>query len=318
MRASQRRRSIGMLAALCVLSSLFFACGKKGDPTLTSFEIPIPPSSLTAIHREGVITIRWDYPRTRESSIAEFIVMRSSGVEFEKISHVSANMRTFVDSTVKIGDTYRYKVISQNFRGVYSGDSNTVEAAPVQPPVPPTKIAYVIKDATAIISWEPLGADIRYNIFKADEKGAYGLTPLNPAPLADPVFRDAFSVNKTARYTVRSLRGGTIRDEGPASSELIVDPADLVPSQPQDLRAYPAQDGVYLSWAEFTEPWVTGFRIYKRVESGHYVLTGQTQIPSFLDKGPSDLRRDYRVTAVGPGKEGPAAEIQNVMFIPQQ
>jgi len=37
-----------------------------------------------------------------------------------------------------------------------------------------------------------------------------------------------------------------------------------------------------------------------------------------VDKDPADARRDYRITAVGPSKEGPAAEITNVLYIPQR
>jgi hypothetical protein len=173
-------------------------------------------------------------------------------------------------------------------------------------------------DHAVVLSWDPVNGDTRYNVYKADEKGAYGLTPLNPAPLAEPRVRDIFSINQTVRYTVRSLTGSGIRDEGPASEELMVNPADLVPPKPENLQAFPASDSVYLSWSESSELWVTAFRVYKRTGNAEYVLIGQTQIPTFVDRGPSVIKRDYRVTAVGPAQEGPAAEILNVIHIPQR
>jgi len=37
-----------------------------------------------------------------------------------------------------------------------------------------------------------------------------------------------------------------------------------------------------------------------------------------VDKDAAAVRRDYRITAVGPAKEGPAAEVTNVVYIPQR
>ncbi len=318
MSSRPKKGSLVLVTVLCILSLMLSACGKKGDPTLVSYEKPDAPSSVMAINREGSIIIGWNFPRSAESSVAEFIVMKSTGAAFQKIIHVAAHTRTFVDTDISIGNTYRYKVISQNFRGIYSDDSNTIDVTPVQLPPPPGKLAYAVKDEHTIITWEAAGAGIQYNIYKADEKGSYGLTPLNSAPLTETVFKDVFSVNRIARYTVRSLTGNILRGEGAASSELVMDPADLVPPQPKDVQAYPASDGIYLSWAEYSESWVTGFRVYRRSGTDEYVLIGQTQIPTFIDKGASEQARDYRVAAVGPAKEGPAAEITNVMFIPQR
>ena len=314
----RKKRSLSLLVATWIVVALFAACGKKGDPTLTSYESPDAPSSLTAVHREDSIILRWVYPRSGEGLIEEFIVLRSAGTGFEKLSHVEKEKRIFIDKDIKVGGMYRYKVISQNFRGVYSDESNTVSATPAQPPIPPGKLSYTVKDNTVIITWEPLSSGLRYNIFKADEKGAYGLTPLNPAPLAEPLFRDVFSVNKIARYTVRSLTGSEVRDEGQASEELVLNPAVLVPPRPENLQAFPSPDSVYLTWSEFSESWVTGYRVYRKTGNTDYVLIGQTQIPTFVDREPSVIGRDYKIAAVGPEKEGPAAEIRNVVYIPQR
>ena len=312
-------RYLLILSLLCLPTVFLAACGKKGPPTLTSFEKPDAPSSVTAVHRGEVMTLRWNYPRKQEGLIAEFIVLRSTGADFEKRSHLEKDKRMFVDRDIKTGITYRYKIITQNSRGIYSDDSPVVEATPAPAPLPPASISYAVKGNSVVLSWTPRSSGDKFNVYKAREKGAYGLMPLNRTPLSEPVFTDAFSVNSIVYYTVRSLMGSDIRDEGDASEELAVDPADLVPARPENVQAYPASDRIFLAWSEPAEPWVMGFRVYKRTGSGEeYMLIGETQIPTFVDNDRSAARKDYRITAVGPAREGPAAEITNIVYTPQR
>ncbi len=143
--------------------------------------------------------------------------------------------------------------------------------------------------------------------------------PLNRAPLADTYFKDAFSINKSVYYSIRSLAGGEFRDEGPASEEIRIDPSAFVPQAPKGLQAAVTEENVYLIWREPPETWITGYRIYREIgEEDGYVLIGESQTPSFLDKDSPLTKRNYRVTAIGPSKEGPPAEITGVVFIKQR
>jgi len=318
MNIPSRSHCLLVITVLFLTIVLLVSCGKKGPPTLTSFEKPDAPSSVIAVHREGAMTLRWNYPRKQEGFIAEFIVLRSTGADFEKLSHREKDKRMFVDHDIKTGITYRYKIITQNARGVYSDDSPTIEATPARPPLPPTSLSYVVRGDMVVLSWTPLNAADKFNVYKSGDKGAYGLTPLNQTPLSEPHFTDTFSVNTVVYYTIRSLTGSAIRDEGEASEELCVDPADLVPPRPENVQVYPASDRIFLSWSEPVEPWVTRFRVYKRTDKNDFILVGETQIPTFVDNDRSVSRRDYRITAVGPSKEGPPAEITNVVYTPQR
>ena len=98
-----------LFAAYCLL----FSCGKKGEPTLRSYEKPHPPSGLRAIHRESEIILLWDFPEDKEQSIKGFYLMKSTlpqppflkggGGDYERIAFLGSNIRSYIDSNFKIG-----------------------------------------------------------------------------------------------------------------------------------------------------------------------------------------------------------------------
>ena len=289
------------------------ACGKKSAPTLKEYEKPAQPTLLKAIHREDKIILQWDYPSEKEKAVAEFIILKSSGAEFKKLVHIEKGKRSYEDTAFETGGNYRYKIIAQSFKGVYSNDSNIIWISPLHPPSPPLSLSFAIRDNSLLISWEPAGKGLLYNIYKSLEKSKYGLSPLNSTPISESSFTDSFNINKTVYYTVRSLHATEIRDEGAPSKELDVDPSLLVPSAMKNVRYHAFADKVFLYWDSPEESWVSRFRIYRRTEGQDYLLIGETQIPVFVDNEPPLTKRDYRLHAVGPDKEGPGIEIREVI-----
>ncbi len=314
----RKRRHLFLLLIAVVLTATVFGCGKKGDPTLKSYERPETPSNLGIVHREDAMFLKWSFSSSKENLITQFIVLRSAGSGFEKLSSLEKDKRGYIDKDFKLGSTYEYKVISQNLRGVFSNDSAIAPASPVQVPLPPTKLSYTLSGNAVTLVWERTNTGTLFNVYRSTEKGNYGMKPINPEPLSEPTVKDTFSVNSVFHYTVRSLTGSSIRDEGPASEELTVDATDLVPAMPRNLQAFPASDKVFLSWTEFDELWVTGFNVYRKKDNNDFVLLGKTQTPTFIDPEAPASKRDYRVAAVGLDKEGPAAEIKNIIYIPQR
>ena len=303
---------------LLTLTFLFVpACGKKGAPTLASYEKPAAPSLLSVSQREEGMVLSWSYPTDRERAISDFIVLRSSASGFEKIALLESKFRTFADTDVRKGMSYTYKVVARNQRGVLSSDSNLVSEIVVTPPGPPENISWNVSGGSLLLSWGVTGKGIMYNVYKSLEKGVYSLTPVNKSPLSENFFRDEFSPVRTVYYTLRSLTKNEVVAEGPPSREIVVNPQDLVPLAPQEVRYFAAPDRIYLYWKEPDASWITGFRIYRKFEAGEFALIAETQIPSFLDKDAPSKKRDYRIAAVGPAKEGPAAEINGVLFVPQ-
>lgn len=312
------------------------SCGKKGDPTLKSYEKPDPPSNLKAIHRESEIILFWNFPKNKEQAINGFYLMklipthppippllrgdteRSKGGrgDFERI-FLERDKRSYIDKDFEIGHHYKYKIISQNLRGITSIDSNIIEIEPKDPPAPPGKLFFKVEYDSLTITWEDIGNGVLYNIYKSDKKGLYPLTPLNSEPIKGTSFKGRFDITKPAYYTIRSLRGEDIRDEGHESEELEINSSEFVPSPPEGLQAVIKEDGAYLIWKEAPETWVIGYKVYREIDKKEgFIFIGETSIPVYFDKEKPLTKRHYRVTALGPSKEGPASEIRDVVFVP--
>lgn len=302
-----------LLTACCILTS----CGKKGDPTLKSYEKPDPPSALRAIHRESEIILLWEFPKDKEPAIKEFYLMKSTGGDFEKIAILENNKRSYIDNDFKTGSTYKYKIVSRNLKGVTSNNSNIIQIVPEASPPPPGNILFKIEHDSLILNWKSAGDRIMYNIYKSKEKGIYQLKPVNKEPVKETSFRDNFDIKGPAYYTIRSLVGSDIRDEGAASEESEINPFEFIPSSPSGLQAVVKEENVYLRWKEAPETWVVGYKIYREINKKEgFIFIGETQTPAFLDKDKPSTKRNYRVTALGPSKEGPPAEIKDIVFIP--
>lgn len=306
------------LALLFIFLLIPVSCGKKGELTLKSYEKPEPPTLLNAIHREDKIILQWSYTKKNEIAIENFIILKSSDSVFERIAHVEKNKRSYTDLDFEHGRKYSFKVISVNYKGVYSDDSNIINLIPMDPPLPPKSVSFKTENESLLLTWENQAAGALCNIYKSLDKGIYGLSPVNKIPLSENFFRDDYNVNKPVYYTLRCQNKTGIRDEGHSSEEVAVDPSEFIPSSPKDLKYFTASDRVYLLWKESDEIWVTGYRIYRKIGKDNYTLIGNTQIPTFVDNESPLTKRDYRISAVGPSKESPAAEVKGIVYIPEK
>jgi fibronectin type 3 domain-containing protein len=311
-----------LLSALCLLVS----CGKKGDPTLKSYEKPPPPSALKAIHRESEIILLWDFPKDNESAIKGFHLMKmipsahplEKGIsgDFKKFAFLENDKRSYRDADFKAGSEYKYKIVSLSLKDVISNDSNIIEIKPGTSPLPPQNISFKVFNDSLTLSWESSGEGIFYNIYKSDKQGLYSLFPVNKEPVQGTSFKDTFDFQKPVYYTVRSLTTSNIRDEGPASEEIKADPFDFVPSAPNGLQAIATKEAIYLLWKEPPETWVVAYRVYCEMKKNEgFILIGESITPSFIDKNNPFMKRNYRVTAMGPAREGPPAEISNIVYV---
>lgn len=324
-----------LFAVYCLLPS----CGRKGDPTLKSYEKPEPPSGLQAIHRESEIILSWEFPKDKEPTIKGFYLMKiipshppipplprgderglKGGTgDFEKLAFLEPDKRSYIDTNFEIDSEYAYKIISQNLKGVISNDSNIIHIVPKAVPTPTGNILFKIGYDSLILNWESAGDGILYNIYKSNEKASYQLMPVNKEPIKGTSFKDNIDIKRPVYYTIRSLLGSDIRDEGSASEEIKIDPSEFIPSSPSALQAVVTEENIYLIWREVHDMWVVGYRVYREInEEEGFIFIGEVQTPSFIDKDRQVTKRNYRVTAMGPSKEGPPAEIRDIIFVEQR
>jgi hypothetical protein len=306
-----------LLSFFCCLLFLFLpACGKKGNPTLKAYEKPEAPSGLKAVHRESAIILSWNFPKAKEQSVRGFHLMKSSADDFKQIAFLEQDRRSYADTDFAIGQGYRYKIVTESLKGI-TNDSEVLSLKPQLPPPAPALISFSILHDMITLTWKESDEASYFNVYKSAQQGESPLTPLNPQPLKSSSFQDSFDINRTVFYTVRSLTGSAIRDESPPSEELTVNPLELMPSSPQELRAVPMDNSIYLIWQEPPETWVTGYRIYRAGENQKdYTFIGTAKTPSFIDTEKTSVKRNYRVTALGPSREGPPAEIRDVVYEP--
>jgi fibronectin type 3 domain-containing protein len=283
---------------------LFISCGKKGPPTIKAYEKPQAPSGLTAYHREDKMILAWSYPDNLRSSLTGFEVLRSEKDGFEKIGSVKNSQSSFADETFKLDITCNYKVVAQNLKGVSSNDSNIITVTPIPVPATPEDIRFAAKADSVALSWKSSEEGACYNIYKTAEKGKYGESPLNKAPVCATSFTDGtVSPERSVYYAVRALRMTDVRDEGSASEELEVSPSQFVPSAPSDLRVVKG-DKIYLMWKESPDPWVRGYRVYRKIDGEkEFILLNEVKPPMFTDTEKINKKVWYMIKAVGPATE---------------
>jgi len=294
-----------------IISLLISSCGKKGDPTLRSFEKPSPVTDIKVLHREDEIIISWDYPSSERDKIKGFYVERAEGAPHftaPPLAFLNNDGSRYTDKGFKLKTEYIYKIRVYSLKDVISDDSPLVKVRPLPLYGPPTGLSYVLTNEAVKIQWDRLCSSIKYNVYKSYEKGKYSASPFNSAPLKDNFINDKVDTNKPVYYTVRALQDTAIRDEGYPSAELEVSPESFVPSGPSGLKYVIGDKKVYLMWNENSEMWLKGYRVYrKRTSESGFALLGDTVTPAFTDNEQLTAVTFYYVTALGPKKESTAS-----------
>jgi len=287
------------LAALLV-----FSCGRKGPPTLKSYEKPPAPSQLMAIHEEDELIFSWVYPDSLRSSIKGFYLLKSEDASFERYAFITPDKTSFTDRNFGLNITWKYKVIAVNPRDIASRDSNTISVTPKPLPQPPEKIWFTVGSDSLTLHWESAGKDICYTIFRSPSKDASRGIQINREPVCKLEYEEDILPSAIVYYRIRPVLITEIENEGYASAALEVNPSHFVPSPPSDLRIVKGDDRVYLMWKESPESWVKGYRVYRRIEGEPGVtLVGEVALPSFTDMGKAGKRTWYMIRALGPSAE---------------
>lgn len=305
--------SLKPLALSLTLCCLIISCGKKTAPTLKEYEKPDAPANLHAIHREDMIILSWSYGKNE--NLRGFNILKSEDADFKKIAFVSKDENSYIDTDFKTDRHYKFKIAAQSMKNVLSNDSNLVEVKLRQVPPAPKNILFKAGNNSLLISWEPAGENIYYNIYKSHEKGKYGLNSINDQSVKTASYDDSLDLDKTVYYTIRGFLTETFRDEGPASDEIEVNPETFTPSRPEKLIALATDDKLVLMWKENAEEWVAKYRIYcKADEKDGFEPIGESVTPVFIIREKTGRKHICRVAAIGPAKESEPSETVETDF----
>jgi predicted small lipoprotein YifL len=72
-----RLRRLFLIIVAVASISFITSCGKKGDPTLKTFEKPMPVKEIRAVHREDELIISWSYPAAEREKIKGFHIEKA-------------------------------------------------------------------------------------------------------------------------------------------------------------------------------------------------------------------------------------------------
>jgi len=304
-----------LLLVLLFCASLVIAtgCGKKGPPTLRAFAQPEPIREIRAVHRDGKVNISWSYNNANQHIVISGIrLYRAEGSNgYVEIAKLPAGARSYADANIAYDKQYRYKLRVFTARNIESGDSAALAVRPVSPPEVPSGINYRIVGNNIEIEWDRTDEGTFFNIYRSAAKGSYQSAPVNEKPLSRPYFRDTLNLRAPVYYVIVAVKQTDIANESGLSAELVIDPKTFTPKPPVDLRYVRSGNRGYLTWKDSEEPYVKGYRVYRRKEPfTRFELIGEVNVPVYLDEERVGSRTTYRVTAVGPLKESrPSAEV---------
>ncbi len=304
--------------ALFLLALLMLAaCGRKGEPTLTTFVKPAPVKNISVVHRENSILLSWSYSTSPDMQelVKGFYIEKAVGAgdnspeEFSKAAFLPGNVNHYTDTDFTAGRPYFYKIRVYSVRNVISGPSPVVKVIPAALPPPPQGLSFEVENDAVEIRWNKLPGRVKYNIYRSNKQNMSPKSPLNKAALSGPLFMDKIETGSPLYYVVVSLLDTDIKDEGFPSEVLKVDPETFVPSKPSGLKYVFAPKGVVLMWKENPELWVKQYRVYrKRAGESIYSIIGEAVTPTFKDNESVTSKTLYYITALGPSRESAALE----------
>ena len=141
------RLLITLLCSVLVLGGVLYGCGKKGDPRPSGVAPPKAVSDLKASVADYGVVLRWTIPdakggiqryRIERSELRakgatcpdcplEYAVVAEIASNDPKLAREGANVVVYLDSAIKAGYLYTYRVIRCDLSGLCSQASNIGE-----------------------------------------------------------------------------------------------------------------------------------------------------------------------------------------------
>lgn len=199
---------------------------------------PAAPTGLAPAPGNRQIRLTWA-PSDRATG---YQVFRGDAAEGPFNAVANPSQPAYTDTGLVNGRTYHYAVAAANAGGK-SGHSGAVQAAPVEPPAPPTRVEAAPGNREVTLSWNQARGAVRYAIKRSTAPGG----PFQTVGGAlEPSFADSGVTNGTTYYHIITAinEGGESAASAPVSA-LPVDP----PAAPTRLATCGGNGQIALTWA---------------------------------------------------------------------
>ncbi|MCB9857260.1 MAG: fibronectin type III domain-containing protein [Phycisphaerales bacterium] len=222
---------------------------------------PAIPQNVTADAGFAQVQLTWS--AVSDSDFAFYSIYRSTTSGGPYASVDTAEDPEYLDGGLTNEVTYYYVVTATDALSNESGYSAEVSAMPTADPVPaaPTGLTATIGDGIVSLDWnDNVEADLKeYRIYRGTVNGG-PYTEIDTNTSSD--FPDTSVVNGTKYYYVVSAIDNA-NQESPYSNQVSATPHEIIPpAPPQNLEAFPLDQGAYLDWDNNTEPDLNSYVIY--------------------------------------------------------
>jgi fibronectin type 3 domain-containing protein len=167
-RASAKR--LVHMAALCVATGMFTACGGGGGSGSPPVEVPQAPSGGAATAGNGEVAVSW----TGVGGATSYNIYRSTTAGTEGAKVGASSTTTYMDTSVVNGTTYYYSVTADNTAGEGAASAQSAAVTPevpVMPPQAPTGVTATAGNAQVTISWTAVFGATSYNLYRSTAAG---------------------------------------------------------------------------------------------------------------------------------------------------
>lgn len=241
---------------------------------------PTTPGGLAATAGDTQVSLSWS-AATDNVGVAKYRVYRDNALIGEPTTLY------YADTGLQNGVQHAYKVVAVDAAGNTSPATTPVNATPVAPvvsdqtpPSTPTNLAGTAGTNQASLTWTASTDNVGVTGYKVYRGGQLVGTPVGPS------YTDTGLANGTAYvYTVAAV--DAMGNTSPVSGSVTVTPRDtLAPTIPGGitLTKNNQQHSITVGWNASTDNVaVVKYRVYRKTNSGSYVLVSQPTGTSYTD-----------------------------------
>ena len=265
-------------------------------------QAPTVPGGLSATAGDTQVALSW----TASSDIVGvtgYRVYRSTGGGAYALVGSPAGV-SYTDTGLTNGTAYSYKVAAVDGSANASAQSAAASATPVAPPdtqapTVPAGLTATPSSTQVALLWTASSDNVAvtgYRVYRSVGGGAYSQI----AAPAGTSYTDTGLTNGTA-YSYKVAAADAAANVSAQSAAVSGTPADTTPpSVPAGLAATAGDTQVSLAWgASSDNVAVTGYRVYRSVGGGAYVLIGSPSTPFYSDTGlTNNTAYSYKVASI--------------------